>query len=261
MIFLKLGGSLITDKSQPGTPRLEVLARLAQEIAQARSERPTSRLLLGHGSGSFGHPQALRYGTHTGAHTPQDWIGFQQVWWAAHRLHWLVLDALTEAEVPAISLPPSASAICENGTIVELAAEPVSRSLDAGLVPVVLGDVAYDRRRGSSIVSTEQVMAYLAGALRPRRILLAGLEDGVYASYPQKDRLLTELRSADLEGLSIGDSGETDVTGGMLDKVRWSLSLAEAEGGPQEVRIFSGATPGNVRRALLGEALGTRIKS
>jgi len=33
LTFLKLGGSLITDKTQPRTPRPEVLARLMAEIA------------------------------------------------------------------------------------------------------------------------------------------------------------------------------------------------------------------------------------
>jgi isopentenyl phosphate kinase len=55
MVFLKLGGSLITVKSQPHTPRLEALERLGQEIAQARLHNPNLQILLGHGSGSFGH--------------------------------------------------------------------------------------------------------------------------------------------------------------------------------------------------------------
>ncbi len=33
MIFLKLGGSLITDKTRDNTPRLEVIHRLARELA------------------------------------------------------------------------------------------------------------------------------------------------------------------------------------------------------------------------------------
>ena len=32
MIFLKLGGSLITDKTRDNTPRLEVIHRLAREL-------------------------------------------------------------------------------------------------------------------------------------------------------------------------------------------------------------------------------------
>ncbi|MEZ4718850.1 MAG: hypothetical protein R2851_22555 [Caldilineaceae bacterium] len=39
-IFLKLGGSLITDKRAPETPRLDVIHRLAAEIAAARPKYP-----------------------------------------------------------------------------------------------------------------------------------------------------------------------------------------------------------------------------
>lgn len=260
MIFLKLGGSLITDKARPETPRLDVLARLAQEVAEARAEQPDLRLLLGHGSGSFGHPAAARHGTRAGARTPEQWLGFRQVWWAAHRLQRLVLDALQQAGLPALAFPPSSHALCEAGVLIEMSAEPIARALQAGLLPVVQGDVAFDRTQGATIVSTEQVLGYLAAGLQPSRILLAGMEEGVFAQYPRKDRLLAELSRADLERASIGGSGQVDVTGGMLEKVGWSLRMTQAD--PQlEVHIFSGVTPGNVRRAILGAALGTRIKA
>ena len=51
LTFLKLGGSLITDKTHPRTPRPESLARLASEIAAALGEDPALALILGHGSG------------------------------------------------------------------------------------------------------------------------------------------------------------------------------------------------------------------
>ena len=53
-VFLKLGGSLITDKTQKRTPRREVIRRLADEIATERSENSELHLVIGHGSGSFG---------------------------------------------------------------------------------------------------------------------------------------------------------------------------------------------------------------
>ncbi|MCK4693468.1 MAG: hypothetical protein KAT23_07545, partial [Anaerolineales bacterium] len=109
MILLKLGGSLITDKQRPETPRPQVLSRLAKEIAQAKQEQPELQLVVGHGSGSFGHTAAARYGTHLGASSAADWLGFAKVWAAAQRLNRLVIDALIEVGLPAIAFPPSAS--------------------------------------------------------------------------------------------------------------------------------------------------------
>lgn len=259
MIFLKLGGSLITDKAQPQTVRPEVLARLAQEIAQALDEQSGLRLVIGHGSGSFGHPVAVRYGTQRGAVRAEEWLGFAEVWAAANQLHRLVVDALRQAHVPALGLPPSASTIAEDGEIVEMMTEPVQRALQAGLVPVVGGDVAFDRRRGATIVSTERIFGVLAERLRPNRVLLAGREPGVFADHPADTRLLEVLTDRDLESLAVGKSDTPDVTGGMADKVRWALKLARAIPG-LEVRIFSGDPPGQLRAALLGGHPGTLIR-
>ena len=66
IILLKLGGSLITDKDKPYTPRLDKLADLSQEIKTVLDSTPDLLLILGHGSGSFGHTAAKKYGTRDG---------------------------------------------------------------------------------------------------------------------------------------------------------------------------------------------------
>jgi isopentenyl phosphate kinase len=115
MIFLKLGGSLITDKSQPEIPRVRVIRQLAEEILQSLVENPETPLLVGHGSGSFGHQAAAKYGTHKGASSVEDWIGFTEVWASAQQLNLIVMAALRRVGVAALSFPPSASALCEDG--------------------------------------------------------------------------------------------------------------------------------------------------
>lgn len=258
MIFLKLGGSLITDKYAPETPRPDVLRRVAGEIAEARTARPGLQLLLGHGSGSFGHPAASRFKTHLGASSTEDWAGFAEVWRVANRLNRLVVDALLDAGLPVIAFPPSASALTEGGEITELASEPIARAVSAGLLPVVAGDVAFDRQRGSTIVSTELVFARLALTLRPSHLLLAGVDAGVFADFPTNTRLFETLRASDLRPATVTGSAATDVTGGMADKVANALSMMQTVPG-LEVRIFSGAEPGAIRAALLGEPIGTRL--
>jgi len=53
LIFLKLGGSLITNKDLPNTARQLVLNRIAGEISNALQHNKQIKLLIGHGSGSF----------------------------------------------------------------------------------------------------------------------------------------------------------------------------------------------------------------
>ncbi len=258
MLFLKLGGSLITDKSTPRTPRPQTLARLMGEVAAARAARPDLQIVLGHGSGSFGHVEARKHGTRDGVRTPDQWRGFAEVQWAAGRLNRLVVDAAREAGLPVVNCPPSASAVCRDGVIESLALEPIRAALDHGLVPLVFGDVALDAVRGGTIVSTEDVFRFLAARLRPGRILLAGRERGVLTRWPDGE-VIPQLTAAQAFS-GAGGSHAADVTGGMAGKVREAQAMiAEAPGG--EALIFSGDQPGLVQRALLGDEVeGTKIK-
>lgn len=252
LIFLKLGGSLITDKHSDETVRPEVLTRLAHEIAAARAANPALQLLLGHGSGSFGHGPARRHGTRQGAQTPAHWYGMAEVAAAAARLNAHVVEALLAAGVPALSLPPRASAECRDGALVGLALAPLRAALAAGQLPVVMGDVAFDSVRGATIVSTEEVFDFLTLQLRPAWLLLAGDTDGVY---DQHGATLPRITPGSLPAVraALGGSAATDVTGGMQSKVLGMLDLIDRCAGLQ-VRILSGWRPGEVQAALTAPA-------
>jgi isopentenyl phosphate kinase len=256
--LLKLGGSLITVKTQPRTPRLEVLARLAEEIAIIWRQNPGFRLIIGHGAGSFGHVSAKKYGTRQGVHTPEEWLGFAEVWWDASALNRLVMEALREAGLPVIALPPSASLIARDGQVERWDLAPLKAALQARLLPVVFGDVIFDIQRGGTILSTEDLFTHLARQLQPNRLLLAGIEMGVWADYPANTQLVLEITPENLGEVApaLGGSAATDVTGGMASKVQEMLSLVQEIPG-LEVLIFSGERPGLVQEALCGAQVGT----
>ena len=256
-VFLKLGGSLITDKTQPYTPRLERLDDLAAQIAVARRELPGLRLLVGHGSGSFGHQAAVQFGTRRGVSSPTEWHGFAEVWYQASTLNRIVLEALRRAGLPAVTLSPFASVRAEDGRVRQWDPGALQECLDRGLLPVIHGDVILDSARGGTILSTEDLFAHLAPLLRPQRILLAGLEEGVWQDFPARTRLIPVLSAANLPP-SFGEAQGADVTGGMRAKVSQVLALVEQVPGLEGL-IFSGEQPGNLRRALSGENPGTRL--
>ncbi len=252
LVFLKLGGSLITDKLRLETPRMTVIERVAGEIAQAISARPDLSLVLGHGSGSYGHFAADRYKVHKG--NLEDWRGYAETAAAAQRLNRLVTDALLAAGVPAVSVQPSASARCTAGELVDLHLAPITEMLDRGLVPLVYGDVALDSAQGCTIVSTEQIFAFLARVLCPSRIVVAGEVAGVFSSDPHRDtivRLVPAITSRNYDQVEemLSASFGVDVTGGMLSKVRSLYALAKDLPGLQ-VRIVTGRTPQLIERVL-----------
>jgi isopentenyl phosphate kinase len=248
IIFLKLGGSLITDKTGMEQVRADVLARLAGEIQAACETNPHLKLVLGHGSGSFGHVHGARHGTRQGVHSAEQWYGFAQVSAAASRLNELVMTALLDAGLPALRLQPSASVHCIDGQIKEMAVGPVEAALAVGLLPVVFGDVAFDTVRGGTIVSTEEVLMFLAGRLRPSWLLLAGETPGVLDQVGQVVPLITEENFAAIAP-ALGGSRGTDVTGGMASKVRGMLQLVAAQS-EMQIRIFSGLEPGQLEATL-----------
>ncbi len=265
--YLKLGGSLITDKRRAETTRPDVLQRLAQEVAAARRTRPDMRLIVGHGSGSFGHVVGQRYGTRAGVHTAQEWYGFAAVADAAARLNRLVIAALLEAGAPAWGIQPSVALRCHAGRVVAGPAETVRLSLERGVLPVIYGDVALDEVRGGAIASTEEIFDWLAEHLPPRRMILAGEVDGVYTADPQVDPAAMRLpliTPADLDAIAAGLGGShgVDVTGGMAAKVAHALALVQRHPG-LEIIVCSGLAPGSVFRALTEEtaSVGTCLRA
>ena len=274
LVFLKLGGSLITDKTQPYSVRQDKLADLAAQIAHSLQSRPELLLVLGHGSGSFGHTAAKEFGTREGPQAPSQpppfsekigeehyWRGFAEVWYQASELNRHVIRALHEAGVAAMTFSPAASVWAENGRVKNWDLSQIQIALESGIVPVVHGDVIFDKSKGGTILSTEELFEHLAREMHPQRILLAGLEAGVWADFPARRQRVEVLTRESLNGIDqgVGQAIRDDVTGGMASKVREMLALVEAVPG-LSIQIFSGEKSGNLGKALSGEHLGTIIR-
>jgi len=265
LVLVKLGGSLITDKRSEDAARHDEIRRLAGELAQALSAPGPGlpALLLGHGSGSFGHVAARRHGFagDSPADRPARLRGVAAVQAKAAELHRIVLAALVEAGVPAFSAAPSSFLVARAGRPVDVAAAPVAQALTYGLVPVVYGDVVLDRDAGAAICSTESVLAALAAALpergfRPVRAAWLGETDGVLDA---DGGTLPEIRPGDAGSAlaAAGGAAGADVTGGMAHRVETALLLARRG---VESWIADGRRPGQIARALGGmPAGGTRV--
>jgi len=256
--LLKLGGSLITDKTRRETLRPDVLKRIATEIQSARKKSPEMQLIIGHGSGSFGHFEANEHDTIHGVNTPEQWIGFAKVAQVAAALNFHVASALNDAGLPVLRMQPSASAIASAGIIREMSIQPILRAVEHGIVPLVYGDVAFDDEIGGTIVSTETVFSYLVSKLPIRRVLLMGEVDGVYDESGAVIPSIIRENFADIQS-TLGGSGGVDVTGGMLTKVQDMLTLANNPPYP-DVYILNGKTENLITKALSGETvIGTKI--
>jgi len=262
LVFLKLGGSLISVKDRPYTPRPDILEQLSGEIAEGHAQHPELKILLGHGSGSYGHPAANQFSTHLGVNTPEEWQGFVEVWRQARKLNTLVMATLHNAGLPAVAFPPSAAITARKRQVITWNIEPIRAALAHGLMPVVYGDVVFDEVLGGTILSTEDLFSHLTRNLSPERLYYAGLEPGVWEQYPERNRLVKVITPGNYPAMeeSLKGSAATDVTGGMIGKVRQTLALVQ-ELPSLQAMIFSGETPGNLGKVLGGETVGTLIKA
>jgi isopentenyl phosphate kinase len=256
LVFVKLGGSLITDKRRSGQARTDMIERLAAEILEVfRKDRP--RLVLGHGSGSFGHVAAAKHGIQEGIHSPTQLLGVCETQDRAAALHRMLIGALRHRGVPAFSLAPSSFLVSSGGVPSELWIEALVGALRLGMLPVVYGDVVIDRELGASIASTEAVFLALALELPKRELLLQrslwlGETDGVYDS---RGQTIEELRLDSVEQVlaHMAEAAGTDVTGGMRLRLETAVRLASLG---IDSCIANGLEPGVLGRFLDGHSVG-----
>ncbi len=262
LILVKFGGSVITDKLKPYTANFEVIEKLSKEVKEAREEKELN-LIIGHGSGSFGHVSAKKYRTAEGFVNNKSKYGICVVQNDAAKLNRIVVENLVKAGEKAISLQPSACCIAENSKIKEFYLEPIKKLLEYGMIPIPHGDIGLDLKKGCCIISTEEVISYLAKNLGfESRVIMVGKVDGVCTADPTKDKkaeFVEEISRDNWEEVKkyLGGSDGTDVTGGMIHKIEQGIELAK-EG--VEIEIINGLKEGNLKKCLLGERVGTLIK-
>eukprot|EP00276_Gloeochaete_wittrockiana_P020119 CAMPEP_0184335164 /NCGR_PEP_ID=MMETSP1089-20130417/3782_1 /TAXON_ID=38269 ORGANISM="Gloeochaete wittrockiana, Strain SAG46.84" /NCGR_SAMPLE_ID=MMETSP1089 /ASSEMBLY_ACC=CAM_ASM_000445 /LENGTH=292 /DNA_ID=CAMNT_0026659703 /DNA_START=40 /DNA_END=919 /DNA_ORIENTATION=+ len=287
-VFVKLGGSLVTDKGQAYTLRRDVLKRLCHEIAKARRSNPGLRILLGHGAGSFGHCAVVESGFRNCAE--DDTIfAMAKVAASMRTLNAEICASLVQEGIPAIGFSPSnlgAASIVNGSSKLSswspTAIEHMKAFSQRGGVPVVHGDVCfvadYPARGGSAVISTEKVFDYLVPFFEPVRIFLFGEVDGVLDRNPHEHDtpggdtavvLFSSLSYQEWVNMSNSPAGMgtdwartrgVDVTGGMFGKVNSAFSMLTKYPQVQDVWIASGLEISLVERALEGHTIkGTRL--
>jgi isopentenyl phosphate kinase len=224
-VLLKIGGSVLTKKGGPGSVWWENLAMISREIA----DHCRTPLLIVHGAGSCGHPEAYRFRLMEGL-TGENREGVFTTHLAVSKLNSIVVTSLREKGIEAIGIHPLDSCYAENGRIVSMECRHIREMLTRGIVPVLHGDVVMDGINGATIVSGDQLVSYLGRTLRFGRIGLATDVPGVLAG----DAVIPVLTPQTISQVRIGSSRHTDVTGGMEGKIRELLALA-SEGTCSEI--------------------------
>lgn len=260
--MLKMGGSIITDKSVPLSFRREAVVALAGAVSEvARSES----IILVHGGGSFGHHYSVMYDMHTEP-AGYDLRGFAIVKNSMVHLHHLVLDALVEGGVVPYSCPPSSVMLPAHTPLRDGHATPDRFAADhihetaavarSGMSPVIYGDAVWCGDGASCILSGDAIMVRLSEMLDIRLAIFATDVDGLYAGM-DSDRLIRRADAKLADRMTISDTradGGSDVTGGMARKVK---AAGEMSRKGTDVLFVNGNKPRRIVDAIHGVYEGT----
>ncbi|HHT75665.1 MAG TPA: isopentenyl phosphate kinase [Methanomassiliicoccaceae archaeon] len=255
MMLVKLGGSVITDKTQYRTFREDVLSRLVGEIVSAGKE-----VVLIHGAGSFGHVLASEHHIQNGYTDESQIPAAAKVMEDVRDLNLRVMRVLNDGGLPSASLPPSAVATLRSGELDELNVDLFRRYLEVGICPVTFGDVALDSERRFGICSGDHLMERLARELRPERVIFVSDIDGVFTADPSSDpdAMLIEVVDRTILDSLPRTQRCADVTGSIFGKIEKMLRIASWGG---DAIVLNGNVPGRLGAALRGEAVrGSRVR-
>ncbi|MFI5414993.1 MAG: isopentenyl phosphate kinase, partial [Candidatus Lutacidiplasmatales archaeon] len=224
--LVKLGGSILTRKRQRESLRPKILARLAEELAST-----SSPVVVLHGAGSFGHPDARRFHLAeppgTDGVSPERRRGAAIVSREVRRLHAAVLQSLVEAGMNPWSVPGSMVGRNRSGVLDDLDPAPFADALAAGVTPVSFGDVVRDDAWGFSILSADTIAVELARELPAQRVLFVSDVGGIFEPGANGRPVAVPVVTPELVERLRPTPGVADVTGGIRGKAEAMLAIAD----------------------------------
>ena len=237
MILIKLGGSIITNKGKPLSPRKKTIDNILKEIGKIKEP-----IIIVHGGGSYGHYWSVKYDMHTKpAKTNPKGVAIVKN--SMVELNKIILDSAVKNRINSYCLPPT-DFMNGNKAIKSkiLTINDISKS---GLTPITFGDALWFGQKKSYILSGDVIMTIIGKILKPRLSLFVLDVDGVYSDLKTK-RLIHDFKKEKPEI----KNNKMDVTGGMTRKITEANNMAKAG-----LKIFfvNGNKPKRITDAVSGK--------
>ena len=237
MILIKLGGSVITNKEKPLSPKPKTIDKIVKNIKKIHEP-----IIVVHGGGSFGHYWSVKFDMHTkpAAYSSR---GVSIVKNSMIELDKIILDSFLKNKLNPYSLPPTDFMMGNKPISKKIhEAEKISKS---DLIPVTFGDALWYGNKKSFILSGDKIMTIFAKILKPRLSIFVLNEDGVYSDLKSK-KLIHEVKN---QKLSI-TKNSMDVTGGMTRKVQEATKISKFG---LDVFFVNGNKPERIVKAANGK--------
>ncbi len=265
ILVLKLGGSLLTDKSTPFKLKADVIERVATEIKECIDLTLIKNLVIVHGVGSFGHPPVLQYNLHKGFKDKDQLISMSKTQQIVNKLRKAIASKFIDKGIPINVMHASSMVVGNKMVITDHTFESLKGFLSLGMVPLIGGDMMYDSSMGFSVCSGDQLAVLLSHVLNAERLMFATDVLGVYDQDPQlgtKAQLLKELNINDLDNVlkNLDGSSKADASGRMQGKLLSLVPTIDRIKKGFKVAIFSMIKKNTLKKHLKGEKVElTRI--
>jgi len=247
MNIIKIGGSVITDKTKEETFKQKIMDNLSKQIKESNK-----KTMLVHGAGSFGHILAKKYDLNAGYSRYEQTKGFSLTHEKVQKLNSLVLESLQKYDLPVVSISPHSVVKLNDHKLEKIDYKIFEEYIKKDFIPVTFGDVVLDKKLGFSICSGDLLIMALAQYFKPEKVIFVIDEDGLYTKNPKinKDaKLIRESNYKEIENLNTTLDKHADVTGGMKGKIEVIKKISKKG---IDTFLVNGNKPDRLYKVLVG---------
>lgn len=248
MQIIKLGGSIVTKRNRFFIFDETNVKQLALDISKC--DEP---IIIVHGFGSYGRAYLPCY---DGRHIPNDQAAFaRKIQYELRELHERIFGCLNDAGVSVRSVNPESLFVIKNDEILYGNLDIIKYYLTIDRIPLLYGGTLWDENGYYTILSSDQIVEYLAVHLNVRQVIWATDVDGVLTT---DGNVLPCLTEGNVHLMWRQEYDVIDRTGGMTSKVNISLRLSNKD---ITSLVINGQVQNRLKKAILGECtLGTKIQ-
>ncbi len=253
LIILKLGGNVVTDKSN--TKLIVQKERIAQIVSILTNElklNPNTKLILVHGAGSAGHPLAVAHNLRagSGANPAKRAASITSIAQCT-QITSAITSEFAQNEICTLPIHTSSIVTQTNTNFAQIYTNTISTALAQNIVPILYGSMVLDSELGFSVCSGDTVIAELAQILPIAQIYFASDVAGIYTADPHTNpdaKHIAQITFDEITSLTtngtLGKSRHTDATDGMRGKLTPFTQFAQNQN-LEKITIFDGTNPHN----------------
>jgi isopentenyl phosphate kinase len=225
--IVKLGGALISHKDGYCAPNIPILHEFGR-IVHSHWTELQGRLIMVLGGGSYGNGVPHRYNLRE---STQNWKTVDLSMMTLKMFEWMsvVTDIFRQEGVPCYPFHACSFLVSRDGRPQSFFIEPIKHALSMGVLPILSGDMVFDSDKKFVIFSSDGIPELFVGSLPLKRVVMLTNVPGLMNYSSGEPEVIPRITSTNYQAVlnHAGPSRQQDVSGGMENKLKALLRLAE----------------------------------